>query len=120
MADRLQELREALVSAEREYQLARRISRYHDEIVCAARVMERAEDALADEERHVSMEKGTEIVDNMESAAREMGFESEADLHRHVCRVDISTPEKLFAFRMWQHQDGTKAGILKLLGEGPR
>lgn len=116
MTNRLQELREARDDAEREYKLARR-GRDHDEVVCAARALERADDRLADEERHVNMANGTKVEDTMDDVARVNGFENEVDLHRHVVRVDLSTPQKIAAFKTWQHDDGSKDGILKLLGE---
>ena len=46
--------------------------------------------------------------------AIEMGFNNSSDFNDHVLNVDISTDEKLKAFKTWQIKDGTKEGILKL------
>ena len=45
---------------------------------------------------------------------RALGFADEADFHRLVASADISTPEKMKAFRKWQEEDGSKAGLLAL------
>jgi hypothetical protein len=50
----------------------------------------------------------------MEETARELGFENEKEMHRLVASVDLSTPEKIAAFKKWQFEDGTKDGLIKL------
>ena len=45
---------------------------------------------------------------------RELGFADEREFHRLVASRDISTPEKLKAFKSWQEGDGSKAGLLAL------
>lgn len=42
------------------------------------------------------------------------GFKDGAEFHSMVARLDISTPERLDAFRRWQMEDGTKAGLERL------
>ena len=51
----------------------------------------------------------------MEALAKQLGFESEKELHHLVASVDISTPAKAAAFKKWQDEDGSKEGLLKLL-----
>ena len=51
---------------------------------------------------------------NMEELIKKMGFESVGEFHRLVATTDISSPEKLEAFKRWQEGDGTKDGLLKL------
>lgn len=43
--------------------------------------------------------------------AQALGFASAEEFHRMVANADISTPEKLAAFKAWQENDGTKAGL---------
>jgi len=50
----------------------------------------------------------------MDGVAKSLGFEDAAELHRLVAAADLSTPAKLAAFKVWQDQDGTKAGLLAL------
>lgn len=45
---------------------------------------------------------------------KQLGFENEEEFHRLVSEVDISTTAKLSAFKYWQHQDGSKTGLLAL------
>jgi hypothetical protein len=47
-------------------------------------------------------------------AAKQNGFKDLADRNRHIQALDLSSPEKLEAFRKWSTEDRTKAGILKL------
>lgn len=53
---------------------------------------------------------------SLESVAVSLGFESERELHRLVSSRDLSTPERLAAFKRWQTEDGSKAGLLRLPG----
>lgn len=52
---------------------------------------------------------------DMQELAKEFGFESAEEMNRMIARVDLSTTEKAEAFRKWQGEDGTKAGLEKLL-----
>jgi hypothetical protein len=47
----------------------------------------------------------------------ECGFASEQEFHGMVALVDLSSPAKMEEFKEWQHNDGSKAGLTKLLGE---
>lgn len=49
----------------------------------------------------------------MDELAREMGFDSEEELHKLVGGADLSTTEKLEAFLKWKNEDGTKDGLLR-------
>ncbi len=49
-----------------------------------------------------------------DDAAREHGFENLAELFSLVSHTKIDTPESMAAFKDWQFNDGTKAGLLKL------
>lgn len=51
----------------------------------------------------------------LEEVAKINGFESVSELHSMVAKVDLSSSDKIIKFKNWQHQDGTKAGLLKLL-----
>lgn len=44
----------------------------------------------------------------------ELGFANEQELHTMVAHVDLSSAEKIAAFKRWQYEDGTKDGLLKL------
>ena len=50
----------------------------------------------------------------MEEMVKEYGFDSVQEYHHLVANVDVSTSEKLAAFKTWQIHDGTKEGLLKL------
>ncbi len=52
----------------------------------------------------------------MDELARAMGFAGAAEFHRLVAATDITTQDKLAAFRSWQENDGSKAGLLALRG----
>lgn len=54
----------------------------------------------------------------MDTLAKEMGFESEQEFNKLVAEVDLSSPERIKAFRYWQIEDGTKEGLLKLPQKG--
>lgn len=49
--------------------------------------------------------------------ARDLGFESEEEMHRLIASVDLSSQSQFAAFLAWRDTDGTKAGLLKLLPE---
>ena len=36
------------------------------------------------------------------------------ELARLICKIDLSTPEKVSAFKAWQFDDGTLEGLQKL------
>jgi hypothetical protein len=50
----------------------------------------------------------------MEEIIKQYGFESMEEFNRLVSNVDLSTPDKLNAFKTWQNEDGSKDGLLKL------
>ena len=50
-----------------------------------------------------------------EEKIKEMGFEDEWEFYKTVRLIDISTNEKLKAFKKWQLEDGSKEGLLKLI-----
>lgn len=50
----------------------------------------------------------------MDELVKQLGFESAAEFHGMVAAVDISSAEKMAAFRRWQDSDGTKAGLVAL------
>lgn len=50
----------------------------------------------------------------MEQFVKEKGFKSLAEFHTLVARIDITTPERIKIFKNWQHNDGTKEGLLKI------
>lgn len=46
------------------------------------------------------------------------GFSSVRAFHAMMAAVDLSTPEKIAAFKQWQMNDGSKAGLVALgMGE---
>lgn len=51
----------------------------------------------------------------MEELAIEMGFENVREMMHLVASVNLSKPDRLAAFKQWQDNDGTKAGLLILL-----
>ena len=55
-----------------------------------------------------------------DTTAQSLGFTDAQEFFRLFANADISTPEKLVAFRAWQSKDRTKDGLLKLkmAGEG--
>jgi hypothetical protein len=55
----------------------------------------------------------------MEDLIKELGFESVQEYHRLVASADLSTAEKLKAFEAWKNEDGSKAGLLKLITKQP-
>lgn len=50
----------------------------------------------------------------MDEIVKALGFADEREFHRLVCCVDLTSPEKVAAFKAWQDEDGTKAGLLAL------
>lgn len=42
------------------------------------------------------------------------GFESEMEFIKLVAAVDLTVPGMRERFKDWQHNDGTKAGLLRL------
>ena len=59
----------------------------------------------------LSLKRGSPPFDEV---AKSNGFSDAYELHRLVAQVDISTVEKMAAFKKWQRDDGTKAGLLRL------
>jgi hypothetical protein len=57
----------------------------------------------------------TRPEDPMENLAKQYGFNSRAELDNMVTMVDLTTAEKLHAFNQWRENDGTKAGLVRLL-----
>lgn len=51
--------------------------------------------------------------------AQALGFADTADFHHCVAAVDIYDADKMAAFKRWQDEDGTKAGLLRLPQEAP-
>jgi hypothetical protein len=51
---------------------------------------------------------------SLKEIVKQYGFESEEDFHSMVSKVDLSTNEKIAAFKKWQYHDGTKMGLYKL------
>ena len=51
---------------------------------------------------------------NMDIFAQQFGFSNVAEMSRLVVMTDISTPEKMHAFREWRAKDGSKIGLLNL------
>jgi hypothetical protein len=54
----------------------------------------------------------------LEEFVRLLGFDNLSQYNKLVFTTDVSTPEKLAAFEKWQEEDGTKAGLLRLRGDG--
>jgi len=54
----------------------------------------------------------------LEQAALGKGFASLEEFSLLVASVDLRTGERFAAFKEWQENDGTKAGLLRLLGNG--
>ena len=47
--------------------------------------------------------------------AQSLGFSDAKEFSQMVSDVDMSTDEKISAFKKWQDEDGTKEGILMLM-----
>lgn len=52
----------------------------------------------------------------MEDIVKMMGFDSVGEFHKLNSSVDISTPTKMSEYVQWKDEDGTKEGLLKLIG----
>ena len=52
----------------------------------------------------------------MEEFVKEMGFESEEEMHEMVASVDLTDPDKMQKFMNWKEADGTKEGLLYVIG----
>lgn len=52
---------------------------------------------------------------NIEEAVLENGFTSPDEFFSMVAKVDLTSAEKLQQFKTWQNNDGTKAGLEKLI-----
>jgi hypothetical protein len=52
----------------------------------------------------------------MEKPATEMGFESAEEMMRLVASVDLTDFTTALNFTAWKLHDGTKEGLLKVLG----
>lgn len=55
----------------------------------------------------------------MDELLKELGFNDITEFNELVARADLSTPEKLAAFKKWRTEDGTKEGLLKLQRDTP-
>ncbi len=55
-------------------------------------------------------------MSGFDKIAKLHGFSDAEDLHSHVSRADISTPEKMRAFKRWQKEDGSKKGSKETCG----
>jgi hypothetical protein len=52
----------------------------------------------------------------MEELVKEMGFDSEKEFHKLNASVDLTDPKKLAEYLKWKEEDGTKEGLLKVIG----
>lgn len=52
---------------------------------------------------------------DFEDILKAHGFASQQEFSSMVARARLSTPEERAAFKAWQEEDGTKAGLQKLL-----
>ena len=50
----------------------------------------------------------------LDEIVKQYGFKSEEEFHSMVSKVDLSTNERIAAFKQWQYHDGTKTGLFKL------
>lgn len=51
----------------------------------------------------------------MEELVRECGFESLEEFNELINIVDLSTKDRIYEFKEWQKDDGTKSGLLTIL-----
>jgi hypothetical protein len=57
----------------------------------------------------------TVIEDNIiDQLVKKFGFDSEQDFNSLTSTIDLSTPQKIQAFKKWQNEDCTKSGLLKI------
>ena len=52
----------------------------------------------------------------MEEIVKQMGFKSEKEFHKLVSSVDLTDTIKMQMFLQWKQNDGTKKGLLKVIG----
>lgn len=57
-----------------------------------------------------------EFIYSMDTAMRALGFANTAEMHSMVAAVDLSTQQARDRFEKWQRRDGTKLGLLAVLG----
>jgi len=50
----------------------------------------------------------------MEEFVKQHGFDSLKEFNKLVANLDLSSMDKIVAFKEWQNNDGTKKGLLKL------
>jgi hypothetical protein len=50
----------------------------------------------------------------MEDFVKQMGFASSQEFNSLIASADLSSIEKIVAFKKWQNEDGSKTGLLKL------
>jgi len=50
----------------------------------------------------------------MEEIVKQNGFVSLEEFNKIVANVDLTSADKIAAFKKWQDEDGTKTGLLKL------
>lgn len=53
----------------------------------------------------------------MDKLAKENGFLDAEELNKMVANVDLTKPNMLNEFKLWQNNDGTKEGLMKLINE---
>ena len=53
----------------------------------------------------------------IDEMVKELGFESEKEFNTMVASLNISTPDKYKAFRIWKDTDGSKPGLAALIKE---
>ena len=53
----------------------------------------------------------------MEKIVKKYGFESLKEFNKLISSVDLSDPNIFIKFKMWQKTDGSKAGLLKVIGD---
>lgn len=49
-----------------------------------------------------------------DETAQVLGFDDAAEFFKLTANADMSTLEKIAAFKQWQSEDGTKKGLLDL------
>lgn len=90
--------------------------RIDDSDVHDARVAWYASDSVPSKFKRLLDARGGAMSKNdLDSIAKDHGFESAGEMNRLVAGVDISTAEKFSAFERWRLEDGRKAGLLLLI-----
>ena len=51
----------------------------------------------------------------IDKAAKNFGFLDREEMNRLIASIDLSTQEKVVAFKLWQKSDGTRDGLVRLL-----